>query len=172
MGGLNFKKNILSELALYYGNISMPKGFEIDNEVLRNDTLKSIINKIPFPFSKELDKLHSFFREHFFANYSIQLQSKNIYGSMYEPKESSEPLKNVDPLSYRESPDFIMLYGVNVDNCMVRIYYDDNRRKNRSWDIKLENNKFIMFPSTQTYYITNNQKDSLNFILSTEYEFI
>ncbi len=37
---------------------------------------------------------------------------------------------------------------------------------------KLENNKFIMFPSTQMYYITNNQKDSLNFILTTTYEFI
>jgi len=34
------------------------------------------------------------------------------------------------------------------------------------------NNKFIMFPSTQMYYITNHQKDSLNFIQTITYEFI
>ena len=36
----------------------------------------------------------------------------------------------------------------------------------------LTNNKFIMFPSTQMYYITNTQKDSLNFILTITHEFI
>ena len=45
-----------------------------------------------------------------------------------------------------------------------RIHYEDNRRKGRTWDISLTNNKFIMFPSTNMYYLTNNQKDSLNFI--------
>ena len=65
-----------------------------------------------------------------------------------------------------------MLYGVNVNNCSVRIYYDDNRRKGRSWDIKLSNNDFIIFPSTQQYFITNNQKDNLNLILKITYEYI
>ena len=36
----------------------------------------------------------------------------------------------------------------------------------------LTNNQFIMFPSTQMYYITNTQKDSLNFILTITHEFI
>ena len=61
---------------------------------------------------------------------------------------------------------------VNVENCNVRIYYDDNRRAGRSWDIELKNNKFVMFPSTQIYYISNNQKDKVNFILKTTYEYI
>ena len=65
-----------------------------------------------------------------------------------------------------------MLYGVNINNCSVKIYYDSNRRKGRSWDIPLENNKFIMFPSMQQYVITNNQKDNLNTILKTTYEYI
>ena len=63
-----------------------------------------------------------------------------------------------------------MLYGIEVEDCIVRIYYDDNRRKGRSWDIPLENNKFIIFPSSNTYYITNNQKDSLNFVQTTTYD--
>ena len=60
----------------------------------------------------------------------------------------------------------------DVKNCMVRIHYEDNRRKGRSWDIELTNNKFIMFPSTCMYYLTNNQKDSLNFVQTILYEYI
>ena len=55
---------------------------------------------------------------------------------------------------------------------MVRIFYEDNRRKGRSWDISLENNKFIMFPSTNLYYIENSQKDALNLIQTITYEYI
>ena len=41
-----------------------------------------------------------------------------------------------------------------------------------SWDIPLTNNRFIMFPSTNMYYLTNNQKDSLNFVQTITYEYI
>ena len=51
---------------------------------------------------------------------------------------------------------------------MVRIHYEDNRRKG----ISQENNQFIMFPSTNMYYLTNNQKDSLNFVQTITYEYI
>ena len=36
----------------------------------------------------------------------------------------------------------------------------------------LENNQFIMFPSTNMYIIKNNQKDSLNFVQTITYEYI
>jgi hypothetical protein len=72
----------------------------------------------------------------------------------------------------RNAPDFTTLYGVKVKDCFVRIHFDDNRRKGRSWDIELKNNMFIMFPSTNMYYITNTQKDSLNFIQTITYEYI
>ena len=38
--------------------------------------------------------------------------------------------------------------------------------------IDILNNRFIMFPSTNMYYLTNNQKDSLNFIQTITYEYI
>ena len=75
-------------------------------------------------------------------------------------------------MDLRNSPDFTLLYGVKVKDCMVRIHYEDNRRKGRSWDIPLINNRFIMFPSTNMYYLTNNQKDSLNFVQTITYEYI
>ena len=34
-------KKVLTEQALYYGNVDMPKGWDIDRDKLQNDILKS-----------------------------------------------------------------------------------------------------------------------------------
>ena len=171
MGGI-IQKNKLSEIAIYYGDVSMPKGFEINCNKLQEDILKSQINNKDFPYSREWDKLNTYLREHINVEYGFSLINKKTWGDVYKPKELSAPLLNIDPVDLRNSPDYTLLYGVNVKDCSVRIHYDANRRKGRSWDIPLKNNEFIMFPSTQMYYITNNQKDSLNFILTITNEFI
>ena len=169
---VGMQKKVLSEIALYYGDVAMPKGFEIDRDKLQSDILKSQINNKEFPYSREWDKLNTYLREHINVEYGFQLVNKETWGNVYKPKEISIPLLNIDPVDLRNSPDYTLLYGVNVKDCSVRIHYDDNRRKGRSWDIPLKNNQFIMFPSTNMYYITNNQKDSLNFILTITNEFI
>ena len=46
------EKKVLSEIALYHGDIAMPKGFEIDRNKLQEDILKSQINNKEFPFSR------------------------------------------------------------------------------------------------------------------------
>ena len=167
------QKKVLSEIALYYGDIQMPKGFEIDRGRLQQDILKDQIQNLSqFPFSREWDKLTTYVREHIQLEYGFCLINKETWGSVYKPQEISIPLLNIDPVALRTSPDYTFLYGVSVKDCSVRIHYDQNRRAGRSWDISLKNNSFIMFPSTQMYYITNNQKDSLNFILTTTHEFI
>ena len=91
--------------------------------------------------------------------------------SEFEPKKTF-PIFDVDPVDLRNSPDFTVLYGVDVKDCLVKIYYEDNRRKGRSWDIKLINNMFIIFPSTNMYVINNEQKESMNFIQTILYEYI
>ena len=166
------QKKVLSEQSLYYGDITMPKNWDIDREKLSEDILKSQITDSPFPFSKTFDMLNTYLREHINVEYGFTLINKEIWGNIYKPQELSIPLLNIDPVDLRNSPDFTLLYGVKVDNCSVRIHYDDNRRKGRSWDISLTNNKFIMFPSTNMYYLTNNQTSSLNFIQTITYEFI
>ena len=171
MGGI-IQKNKLSEIAIYYGDVSMPKGFEINCNKLQEDILKSQINNEKFPYSREWDKLNTYLREHINVEYGFSLINKKTWGDVYKPKELSAPLLNIDPVDLRNSPDYTLLYGVNVKDCSVRIHYDDNRRAGRSWDIPLKNNQFIMFPSTQMYYITNDQKDSLNFVLTITHEFI
>ena len=166
------QKKVLSEIDLHYGTIDMPKGFEIDRDKLQSDILFSRIKNSKFPFSIEWDKLNTYMRDHIQVEHGFALVNKDTWGNLYKPKEVSIPLLNIDPVDLRNSPDYTFLYGVNVKNCSVRIHYDQNRRAGRSWDIPLKNNKFIMFPSTQMYYITNDQKDSLNFIQTITYEFI
>jgi hypothetical protein len=116
--------------------------------------------------------LNTYMRDHVGLEYGINLINKDTWGNIYKPAETTIPLLNIDPVDLRNSPDFTLLYGVKVKDCMVRIHYEDNRRKGRSWDIPLKNNMFIMFPSTNMYYLTNNQKDSLNFVQTITYEYI
>ena len=164
-------KNILSEQALYFGDVTMPKNWNIDRNKLQNDILKSHVTDLPFPFSRTWDMLNTYIREYVNLEHSINLVNKEMWGNVYKPRETTIPLLNIDPVDLRNSPDFTFLYGVNVKNCMVRVHYEDNRRKGRSWDIPLTDNKFIMFPSTNMYYLTNNQKDSLNFVQTITYEY-
>ena len=165
-------KKLLSQIDLYTGTISMPKGFEIDRDVLKTDIITHNIQDCPFPFSKDWDKLNTYLREHINVEYEFTLINKLTYGLMFKPFESNFPESENNKVDLKNSPDYVMLYGVDVENCFVRIYYNDNRRAGRSWDLKLENNKFIIFPSTLIYHISNNQKSKLNFILKTTYEYI
>jgi hypothetical protein len=166
------QKKVLTEQSLFYGDIDMPKGFEIDQEKLTNDILQSTFNTKEFPFSRTWDMLNTYMRDFIGLDYGINLVNKSTWGNIYKPAETTIPLLNIDPVDLRNSPDFTLLYGVKVKDCFVRIHYEDNRRKGRSWDIELKNNMFIMFPSTNMYYLTNNQKDSLNFVQTITYEYI
>ena len=166
------QKKVLSEVSLYYGDVAMPKDWDIDRNKLSGDILQSQIQNKEFPFSKTWDMLNTYMRHHIGLEYGINLINKDTWGNIYKPTETSIIQQQIDPVDLRNSPDFVMLYGVRVKNCMIKIYFDDNRRAGRSWDIPLENNKFIMFPSTNMYHVINNQKDSLNFVQTITYEYI
>mgnify|MGYP003640160768 FL=1 len=165
------EKKVLSEIALYYGDVSMPKDWEIDPIELAHYILQYQIDNKKFSFSRTWDKLNTYIREHIRLEYNIKLINKKTWGNIYSPHETTPSLLDVDPIDLKHSPDYTLLYGVKVDNCCVKICYDDNKRKGRTWTIPLSNNKFIMFPSTNMYSIINNQKDSLNFIQTITYEF-
>lgn len=168
------RKKILSEIDLYSGQINMPRGFEINRERLSKDILSYVINKNQFPFSKTWDMLQTYLREHINLRYRFSLVHMKTIGNIYQPRQYSNSLLQVDKIDLKNSPDYVMLYGVNLgkDSCKIHIEYDSNRRKGQSWEIPLNNNDFVMFPSTQRYHITANTSDQLNFILTTTYEFI
>jgi hypothetical protein len=163
-------KEVLSEQAIYFSDVTMPKGFEIDRDKLTSDILQSVTKKLEMSFSKDYDMLNTYVKDHIEVEYSIKLINKEKFGTVYKPKQMSAPLLNVNPVDLKNSADYTMLYGVKTENCIVKIYYDDNRRKNKSYNFELKNNMFLLFPATNMYVISNEQKDSLNFIQTITYE--
>lgn len=166
------EKKVLSEQSIYYGDISMPKGFEIEEKNLTSDILESKLFQSKFKFSKTFDKLTTYISDHIHVKYNLKLITKDTCGDVYEPQEISSPLLNVNPIDLKNSPDFTLLYGVKAKDCSIKIYYDDNRRKGKTWDIPLFTNGFVMFPSTNMYIISNTQRDSLNFIQTILYNYL
>ena len=71
-----------------------------------------------------------------------------------------------------KSPDFVLLYGVNIDpkTCKIVIDYNDNVRKGLKWEVDLENNKFVMFPASLKYFIKNKNNFSSNFLLTITFK--
>tara|TARA_Y100001938_G_C8019602_1_gene394541 strand:+ start:325 stop:828 length:504 start_codon:yes stop_codon:yes gene_type:complete len=165
-------KHILSEQALYYGDVKMPEGFEINSLEFSKTIFDSLSKQKDFIFSKEWDKLNTYLIDFLKLKFKLSLINKKSWGTICTPNENVGPLLDVDPVDLKSSPDFTVLYGINTVDCHVKIYYDDNRRKGRSWDIELEQNKFIMFPSSCTYSIFNKQTNNLNFIQNITYEYI
>ena len=181
-------KKVLTEVDLYTGEIAMPKGFEIDRNKIKNDILKSFVTSdrinnnsrtcsyknYKVPYSQPLQWMQDYMRDHWKAEYHFTLVPKNMHSKILHPKEQSVLMHSVDPVDLRNSPDYTLIYGVDVesDSCECIIEYDDNRRKNRTWHIPIQNNHFIMFPATQRYMITENTSNKLNTILVINYEYI
>ena len=166
------QKILLTEQSIFYGDVDMPKDWDIDREQLSQDILRTNINETQFPFSRNWDMLNTYLREHINLHFNINLVSKETTGHIFKPSEKSSPILQVDPVDLKQSPDYILLYGVHVEDCKVKIFYDDNRRKGRSWHIPVNNNCFYMFPSTQRYCITENTSDQMNVLLTVNYEYI
>jgi len=181
-------KKVLTKVDLYTGEVSMPKGFEIDRNKIKNDILKSFvtadrINNNPqaysykdykVPYSQPIQWTQDYVRDHINAEHGFTLIPKNIHGNILHPKEKSFLRHHVDPVDLINAPDYTLIYGVDVkegsSECIIE--YDDNRRKNRTWHLPMKNNHFIMFPATQRYMITENKSDKINTILVINYEYI
>ena len=123
------QKKVLTEQALYLGDVAMPKDWDIDRDKLSGDILQSVIQNKDFPFSRTWDMLNTYMRDHIGLEYGVNLVNKETWGNIYKPSETTIPLLNIDPVDLRNSPDFTLLYGVKVKDCNVRIHYEDNRRK-------------------------------------------
>ena len=178
-------KKVLSEIDLYIDTVHV---ITIERAKIKNDILNSFAfdkrlsnNKKDYsyqdfevPFSKPLQWLKDYLRDHFRVDYHRTLIPKKEWGNIYNQHESSVARHQVDLIDLKNSPDYTCLYGVEVakDSCELVIEYDDNRRKNRTWHIPLKDNQFIIFPSTQRYFISQNKGKQLNVFLTMTYEYI
>ena len=166
------QKKVLSEQEIYFGEVKMPKGFDINRFDLILSGFSSSLKNEKIKFSKNFDQLNKYIIEHIRLNYNVNLVNQDTWFDMFSSNEKTDPLLNVDPVDLRNSPDYTLLYGLGTINCHVRVYYDNNRRKGRSHDMELKNNHFILFPSNNMYIINNKQEDTLNFVQTITYEYV
>ena len=69
-------KKILSEQALYFGDVAMPKGWDIDRNKLAVDVLQSQLQNKEFLFSRTWDMLNTYIRDHVNLEYGFRLTNK------------------------------------------------------------------------------------------------
>ena len=79
------QKKVLSEIDLYFGQIEMPKDFEIDREKLCIDILLFTNYNNQFPFSRSWDMLQTYLCEHINLKYGFKLIPKKTLGNIYYP---------------------------------------------------------------------------------------
>ena len=183
------QKVVLSEIDLISGFIESPKGFEIDRNVIKNDIIKSYVNEdrisknekdfsffdYKVNFSQPLQWYKDYLRDHFRIEHNKTLIPKLDFGIVLDKNQNTFSRNLVEPLDLLHAPDYTCIYGVDVDDeeqLEVVIHYDDNRRVNRTWHVPLQNNKFIIFPSMQRFFISENKSSKLQTILISTYEYI
>ena len=86
------QKKVLTEQALYYGDVTMPKDWEIDRVYLSNQILYSDLNNKKFKFSTTWEKLNKYIQEHINLEHSISLVNKDTWGNIYKPLENTNSL--------------------------------------------------------------------------------
>ena len=96
------QKKVLTEQALYYGDVAMPKDWDIDRDKLSGDILQSVIQNKDFPFSRTFDMLNTYVRDHINLEYGFTLVNKKAWGNMYKHQENTIPLLNVDPVNLHD----------------------------------------------------------------------
>lgn len=169
------KKQILTDTALFVGEVKMPKGWHLEkDEMVKHITISNYYEDVDDKFYKTRDRLETFIREYMHLEHKYVItRGDGHYPSAkyYERNEISKPILEVNPFNLKVSPDWVCLYGVEIDpgSCKIIITYDDNRKKNKTWTVDLETNKFIMFPATLQYYIENKNNSHLNYIQTLTY---
>jgi len=182
------KKKVLSEIDIHEGFVDMPKYFEINRPELKSDILESYINKkslsdnsldyaiadYEVPYSRAFDMLQKYITEYFYLRNNKKLVLLKSFGTVLGFGEQSFSRNLIDPLNLRESPDYVMIYGVDVQpkSSNLVIEYNDNRRANQISYIPLNNNCFVIFPSTQKFFITANPFEKQNIFLTSTFEYI
>ena len=182
------QKKVLSEIDIYTGSVDCPKNFEIDRKTIKNSIIKNYISfntlsknskdlsyrDFKVEFSQPLQWLGDYIRDHFSAYFKKTLIPKIMWGTVLQPDEQSYSRATADSIDFKNAPDYTFIYGVDVSekSCECVIHYDNNRRVNRTWHIPIKNNHFIIFPSTQRFFITKNKSQNIITLLNITYEFI
>ena len=67
------QKKVLTEQSIYFGDVSMPKHWEIDRNELAHYILQSNLTDEKLQFSKTYDKLNTYMRDFIGVKHNINL---------------------------------------------------------------------------------------------------
>ena len=97
------QKKILTEQSIYFGDVSMPKHWEIDRVDLAHHILHSNLTNEKLQFSRTYDKLNVYIKEHINLEYNFKLVEKETWGKIYKPQELSHTLLNINAVDLKNS---------------------------------------------------------------------
>ena len=181
-------QNLISYIDLYHGKIT-PDNLQIDNDILKFYILESFHKKLFFNEERkdylvynnsEYEKFYLYIKDAFkYVNFNNKTKNRtliehNRFSNVYLPNENSLLRSNIDKNDVFNSPDYTLIYAVDVidNSSKLIIKYDDNKRKDKNWEFPIMNNYFFIFPSNQEYYITKNNSDNINTYLTINYTYI
>lgn len=181
------KKTILTETAVYTGIIDSPKGYEINREKIKNEAIKGYVlnNKKHFIENTwehkdykltrsipELRFVEDYIRDFFKLKTKQTLEAPSYYVNVLEHLEQSYSRNNLDLNHLLNSPNYTMIYCVDVTDksSSIVIEYDDHLRINKLYQIAVKNNMFIIMPSTLRYFISENLSEEPNVFITINYK--
>ena len=162
-------KKVITETSIYHGEVILPENWFIDRDQFLLHQVYSEMKQKDFVVCKPFDMLNAYVSEYMYLEYDIRLENRETWGTEYNPLERSKPLKHIDYYNLHNSRDFVLLYGVRVEDCIINIIYNDNRDLKSEYKIQLKNNEYVLFPTSCSYYIENNQTKKSNFIHTITY---
>jgi len=180
------KKEILSEIDVYYGTVDMPKYFEINRDELKANLLNSVLKDKSFSnnfvignsndYQMQNGKAFYMFNEYiiqnFFLKHKQSVKNNFNFGSIFNKDESSITKNLIDKYKIGDSPDYTCIYGIEVNKGSQQIIleYSNKRLIENYLNLELKNNEYVIFPSVLNYFFTRNGSDKTNTYMTTTYD--
>ena len=102
-----------------------------------------------------------------------QIKSEILHSQLHQKTISSNPYHYAFVDYEVPTPDYIMIYGIDVDkNSSVIVETKDKRGVEQLSPFKIQNNHFLLFPSYLKFFINENNSHQTNVFLTTTYVII
>ena len=180
------EKKVLTEIAIYYGEVKRPKGHEVNNHEIKADILEAqlqnkLVSDSPFSYrffdyklnySPNMGYVNEHICEYMNVKHSITLQPELSFGNILQYREQSFSRRCLEMNDLKNEPTHTMVYGVDIqpESAQVVIEYDDNKAKDKTWFYELKTNEYIVFPTSCRYFLAGNTSKEPNFFLTTTFK--
>ena len=166
---------------------------DIDIQSLKKDCIEAFNNKnklsqditdsknedLEIPKSKAIDHIVNNIEDKFFTKYNQKIELSNFWAQVHEKNESTNTHDHVDCFDIKNSPDYSMVFYVQVpkDSGKIVFQWPTNKyNQYKRWWYPPSVGHYLIFPSTLDHFVTkNNSKDhriaiSFNFKIKKQYK--